>query len=367
MNQQKTVGIIGAGIMGRVVAWQLVQQGYQVSLFDKDPIASGEAAAYSAAGMITPFAELESTDSLVFQMGLRSLALWPQLEKQLKQSIGFQQRGSLVVSHGADRPDFNRFNHQLNTRLTELEGATEAIDCQPPAKLNKAQLAQLEPALQFDQATYLPAEAWVCPEKTLRILAEQLLACGVNWYPETAVQHFCANHLFAAAKPHSFDWVIDCRGLGASTDLKRLRGVRGELILLQAPAVKISRLVRLIHPRYRLYIVPKQLDDRYLIGATQIESDDAGPITVRSTLELLSAAYSIDSGFAEARVLGSKTSCRPALVDNFPRVEVTPGLIRINGLFRHGFLLAPAIAESVCQSMQNIEPTYAAELYGAMV
>ena len=106
-----------------------------------------------------------------------------------------------------------------------------------------------------------------------------------------------------------------------------------------------------MHPRYRLYLVPKGWDDLYVVGATQIESNDQGPITVRSSLELLSAAYSLHAGFAEARVVDSRTNCRPALNDNLPQIQQKGNTLRINGLFRHGFLLAPIVAEQALDLM----------------
>ena len=129
--------------------------------------------------------------------------------------------------------------------------------------------------------------------------------------------------------------------------------MRGELIWLEAPDVNIQRLVRLMHPRYGLYVVPQHKDDHYIVGATQIESDDDGPITLRSTMELLSAAYSLHAGFSEARILQTKTNCRPALADNLPQIEVQDGLIRVNGLFRHGYLLAPALAAEIMHTINH--------------
>lgn len=102
-----------------------------------------------------------------------------------------------------------------------------------------------------------------------------------------------------------------------------------------------------MHPRYRLYLVPRGHNHLYVVGATQIESNDRGPVTVRSSLELLSAAYSLHSGFAEARIVELRTNCRPALRDNLPKIECEQGLIRVNGLFRHGFLLSPALGAEV--------------------
>jgi glycine oxidase len=130
---------------------------------------------------------------------------------------------------------------------------------------------------------------------------------------------------------------------------KDLRGVRGEVIRLHAPEVKLRRPTRLIHPRYPIYIAPKE-DDVYVVGATEIESEDLSPMSVRSAMELLSAVYTVHSGFAEARILEMATQCRPTLKDNLPEISVDQKpdqakLMMINGLYRHGFMISPAILD----------------------
>jgi len=141
-----------------------------------------------------------------------------------------------------------------------------------------------------------------------------------------------------------FDWVFDTRGLGAQHEVANLRGVRGEVFWLEAPEVNITRPTRMLHPRYKIYIVPRP-NNRYIIGATEIESEDKSPMSVRSSLELLSAVYSMHSGFAEARIVNMVTNCRPTLRDNLPTIIQDKKLTRINGLYRHGYLLAPAVIE----------------------
>jgi glycine oxidase len=120
--------------------------------------------------------------------------------------------------------------------------------------------------------------------------------------------------------------------------------VRGEVIVLAAPGFKLQRAVRLLHPRWRVYIVPRP-DEQLVIGATEIESEDRSPISVQSTMELLSAAFSIFPSLAEARILATDVNLRPATPDNLPWISIEEGLIRINGMFRHGWLLAPAVIE----------------------
>jgi glycine oxidase len=107
--------------------------------------------------------------------------------------------------------------------------------------------------------------------------------------------------------------------------------------------------VRLLHPRYPLYIAPKE-NDLYVIGATEVEGEDMSPVSVRSALELLSAAFAVHPGFGEARILELNSHCRPTLPDHRPAI-VWDGArtLRVNGLYRHGFMIAPEVADTACQ------------------
>ena len=332
-----TVGIAGAGIMGRVLAWELQQAGCDVTLFDRDAIGNGAAAAYTAAGMLAPYSELESAESLIYKLGQRSLKLWPTIVASLRRPDIFHSGGSIVVAHGQDAADLEHFK-QLLRRKVPGEAGVEFVD--------QRGLQDLEPDLaeQFDDAVFLQGEAWVFTHELLQALADHLQENGATWLHGCEVTELTPGTILSGGTTHHFDWVADCRGLGARDALENLRGVRGEVIQVHAPDVNITRMVRLMHPRYRLYLVPRA-DNHYLLGATQIESDDMSEISVRSALELLSALYAIHPAFGEARVVATSTNCRPALLDNQPIVEAQDGLLVINGLYRHGYLLAPALAE----------------------
>ena len=162
-------------------------------------------------------------------------------------------------------------------------------------------------------------------------------------------------------RDHPGAWVLDCRGLGAKADWPSapaptagpLRGVRGEVARVYAPDVTLQRPTRLLHPRYPIYIAPKP-NHLFVIGATEIESDDLSPASVRSTLELLSAAYAVHPGFAEGRVLELGAQCRPTLPDNLPAVvEAAPRVLQINGLYRHGYLISPAVHDAVIEYLHG--------------
>jgi len=78
-----------------------------------------------------------------------------------------------------------------------------------------------------------------------------------------------------------------------------------------------------------------------------IESGDSSGVTARSAIELLNAAVALHPGFGEAEIVEMRADLRPAFPDNLPRVVERDGRIFVNGFYRHGFLLAPAMAERV--------------------
>lgn len=335
------VGIVGAGIMGRLLAWRLAKRGADATLFDKDPFnlghKNGHAAAYTAAGMLTPLSEADSAEAPIVKMGLHALELWPSYLSDIRSPVDFHQSGSLILAHPNDRADLQHFRHHVE----RLDIGRERLK-----HLNGLELSQMEPDLadRFQEGTFIRDEAWLSPQALMEALALEVEDSRVQVVEKTAVQRLDPYRVVAKGRSWDFDLVIDCRGLGAKTDLRGLRGVRGEVFLLHAPEVRLNHLVRLMHPRYRLYVVPRE-DHHYVIGATQIESSSDAPMSVRSALELLSAAYAVHPSFGEATIVHSRVNCRPALHDNLPKIYTQPGLMQINGLFRHGFLLAPTIVE----------------------
>jgi glycine oxidase len=212
--------------------------------------------------------------------------------------------------------------------------------------LDRQGLHALEPSLSttFQHGLFLPGEAQLDNRQLLDALLQALQqrSVPVHYASEVSPQQFT-----------QADWVIDCRGLGARNDWPHLRGVRGEVLRVHAPEVELARPVRLIHPRYPLYIAPKE-KGVFVIGATEIESDDLSPASVRSSLELLSAAYSVHKGFAEARILDINAQVRPTLADNLPAIrQINHRSIAINGLYRHGFLIAPAMLDATLGLMNG--------------
>jgi glycine oxidase len=358
------IGIAGAGVLGRLAAWALAQAGHRVSVWDPasgpEPRSDGLGpAGFTAAGMLSPLAELDHAEPAIALAGWQGLALWDGVAVRLaaRGADGLplvRRHGSLLLAHGPDAGAAERVLARLR------QAPVLHAELPTPELLSRAQLAELEPSvLPGLRAWRLPAEGQLLPAETLLALAQE--APGVRWHWGSAVQSVAPGSICTAdGQRHAVDWALDLRGLGARQTTadagadggaasaaaappftQTLRGVRGEVISLHAPGVVLRRPLRLLHARHRVYIVPRP-GERIVIGASEVESEDRSPVSLRSAVELMAAAHSVLPGLAEARILHLETNLRPALPDNGPRIELQPGLLRVNGLYRHGWLLAPS-------------------------
>ncbi|HET6377342.1 MAG TPA: FAD-dependent oxidoreductase [Methylocella sp.] len=310
------VHIIGAGVAGLTAALAFAERGCEVELTERET-GPGLGCSRFAGGMLAPWCEAEASEEIILTLGRESLKFW------FETVPGVEIKGTLVVASSRDRPELDRFAR----RATGYERA------------GAERIAALEPDLagRFEEALYFPGEGHLEPRKALDSLARRLAAC------QNVTIRFGAESLSSRA-----DWTVDCRGLAARGALPDLRGVKGEMLVLATREVSLSRPVRLLHPRFPIYIVPRG-DGRFMAGATMIENEEAGRITARSMLELLGAAYALHPAFAEAEVVETGCGVRPAFPDNLPKIRCQGRTLYINGLYRHGFLAAPALARRAVQ------------------
>jgi glycine oxidase len=309
---ESAVSIIGAGIAGAWHALLFALGGRAVTVHERSDASMTESTSHWAGGMLAPWCEAETSEPVISRLGIRSLDLWRQHFPQTP------FKGSLVVAHARDRADFERFA-KLTTNRRRLDARA---------------LRELEPALEgrFREGLFYPDEGHVEPRRVLPELHAAIAKAGGRIEFGSDADADNLNGI-----------VIDCRGLAARGAQGELRGVKGEMIVVETSEVELARPVRLIHPRFPLYVIPRG-DGRFMLGATSIESEDTG-VSVRSALELLSAAYAVHPAFGEARIVEFGSGLRPAFPDNLPRISIDQERISVNGLYRHGFLLAPALAE----------------------
>ena len=320
VNSKKLrITVLGAGITGLWQAHELAYRGHAVHIIERTATPFSKAASQFGGAMLAPYCEREGADAIVQEFGLRGLDIWKRTCPAVVCS------GTLVVAQPRDRSELLRFS-------ARTEGHR---------RIDAAQLAALEPdfAERFTEGLLYSGEAHIEPAKAAAFLLDR-------------IRRLRAKISFggASAKRES-DLTIDCSGIAAMNDLDTLRGVRGERVVVQTREINLRRTVRLLHPRFPLYVVPWGAGT-YVLGATVIETEDPGPVTLRSALELLGLAYALHPAFGEARIVGLDAGVRPAFPDNVPRIDVRGRRIFVNGLYRHGFLLAPVLAEMVADYLE---------------
>jgi glycine oxidase len=324
------IRIIGAGIAGLTATFEFARAGCDVELIEccEGP---GLGCSHLAGGMLAPWCEVENAEKLVLDLGLESLQFWTE-------SVPVAMRqGTLVVAPARDRPELIRFARRTS--------GYEHIDA--------GRIAALEPDLagRFEEALFFPAEAHLDPRAAVTALAARLAGFG----------NVTLRYGAAARQTHAY-WTIDCRGLAAQDALPDLRGVKGEMLVLRTREIALRRPVRLLHPRHPAYVVPRG-GGRFMIGATMIENEEPGRITARGMLELLGTAYCLHPAFAEAEIVETGAGVRPAFPDNLPKIRREGRKLYVNGLYRHGFLLAPALARRAVQAV--LEDAYFPEVMDA--
>ena len=318
----KSVAIVGSGVMGLTAAHQLALRGASVTIYDRRREA-GRGCSWWAGGMLALWCEMESAEALIGDLGLESLAYW---RAHFPNVIN---KGSLVVAPPRDTPDLKRF-----------AARTSHFDV-----IDGPRIAALEPDLagRFETGLFFKEEAHLDPRQALNFLHERLQKdFGVTFKMDADV------------RPEALDasYVLDCRGYDARDVLSDLRGVKGEMLIVRTSEISLARPVRLLHPRIPVYIVPRE-DHHFMVGATMIESSDQSRISARSMVELLNATYALHPSFGEAEIVETGTDVRPAFPDNLPRIRRTGTILRLNGLYRHGYLGAPALARRAAEIVMD--------------
>ncbi len=319
-KKQLNITVRGTGIVGVWQAYVLASKGHNVTLVSKTKEPFAEASSWIAGAMLAPFCETESAEPVIRRLGLQSMPLWQEAFPHVVNN------GTLVVTQPRDTSDLKRFARQTSEHTT----------------LDAAQLEELEPDLagRFRTGLFFSREAHLQPHWALAHTLHKATEAG-------AQTKFGTSDI-----PAGSDYVIDCRGIAARDQLANLRGVRGEMAIIRTSEINFSRPIRLLHPRFPLYMVPWP-ENYFMVGATVIESDDAGPVSVRSGLELLGSAYGLHPAFGEAEIVKLSANIRPAFPDNIPKIIVRDKVLHVNGLYRHGFLTSPALAHCVADYLET--------------
>lgn len=322
------IHIIGTGIVGLTLADHLIKAGKAIHITTANSGVDDTACSWWAGGMLAPFCEMESAEPLVGELSPYAMNYW-QTFCQENNTCHYVANGTVVISPQRDASLLKHFGQKTQQ--------WQHVDAKA--------LHELEPLLSAHrEGLFYPDEAHIEPRKVLHALWHKVSQTA-NITTDTTLSD---DDIHALSK--NADWVLDCRGYNARSTLPELRGVRGEMLHLYNPELSLSRPIRLLHPRIPIYLTPRS-DGQFMLGATMIESAAHERASVRSVLELLSALYAVNPAFSQSEIVEIGVDVRPAYPNNLPHVVKRGRQLLINGMYRHGYLLAPTLAKIVCDFM----------------
>lgn len=355
------VVVLGGGIIGAAVAWQVARRGRSVVVVDRDPV---RGAWHTAAGMLAPAAELHPTERPLLALGLSSMSQWPQFAAQLEDesgvTIGYQECGTVVAAWDAADLAALRDQHSLGEQLgvrTELVAGRAMRELEPmlaaglPGGLYAPDDHQVDPrrlheALQEAgrrrgvRAVASDGEVEVDDDRVrgVRLLGGEVLAC---------------DRVVVATGA----WSGRVRGLPDEAQVP-VRPVKGQTLRMRLPGrSRIGRVVRGSVGGSAVYVVPRT-DGSLVVGASTDEAGfDVDP-RAGAVYELLRDARALIPELDEAVLDAVCTGLRPGTPDNAPLIGAgqLEGLLWATGHHRNGVLLTPVTAAVVADLLTGERP-----------
>ncbi len=375
MAEQVDVAVIGGGVAGLSAAWFLAEAGREVTVLEAG--AAGRGVSWDAAGMLAPLHELAYTELDLLHLGLYSRELYADWEAVLgAEQIGLVRRGALEVGLSPDdRPELERryaFMQQQGLKPQWLEGND---------------LQKLEPALaqRITTGIFAPEDAQVDNRALVLALAENLRTRGIRFLEQHTVTSLTeTNNILKVSgnqtgQEHTFELnaqqVVVANGLGVAdvlvqnllTSPHKLYPIKGQMASLEPlPAYTLPQTVVRIRSRVLGdgYVVPKA--NRLVVGATAEEKGRDRNVTAGGLLDILRRAYAAVPGLYELPIQETWAGLRPSTLDRQPFLlgSLRHKVLHLNGLYRHGILLAPALGQAAAQwaqgspILQQVRPFY---------
>ena len=355
--KNKKILIIGGGVIGLGIGWQLAKSGASVTIYEQAE--AGRAASWAAAGMLAPLAEAHTEEPELLKLGCQSLALYPQwvreLEADAEMPIGYRVEGTLIV--GLEPDD----THQLRHLYASQQDLGLNVEW-----LTGRAAREIEPALspRVTAAIHCETDHQVDNRLMVKALQRAYQRYGGALHENNAVESIqIGNGIATGIKTQDGEkYNGDVIMLSAGCESAQIQGlpdairppvrpVKGQMLALQMEdGITVKNVIRTIRARYPMsvYLVPRT-DGRLIVGATSEEMGFDTRLTAGGVFELLRGAWEAVPGIYELPLLETWTGLRPGSRDNAPILGETPieNLIYATGHYRNGILLTPITAYEV--------------------
>ena len=349
--------IIGAGIIGLAIAFELVRRNRSVLVLERDRIGAG--ATWASAGMLAPVSEAKAEEPAMVELALESHRRYPEFVEAVEAasglSCGFRQDGTLVVALGRDEEE-------------ELEHLREAQQSRGlrSIPLTADEVFEREPHLSgWVTGGLLAAEDYqVDPRLLVKALATAIRSGGgiiAEGARVEALESEGTRLRRVSGQCGSREFTVDCdvavvaAGAWSGTTIDSpvsafgIRPVKGQICRLRGP-----RLIRHVLRTPEVYLVGRGSGE-LVVGATMEELGFDSTPTAGAVMDLLRKAWRVLPGIYDFTVSEFTVGLRPAARDHMPLMGATEveGVFVATGHYRHGILLTPATAWLMADLIAN--------------
>lgn len=352
-NAASDVIVVGAGLIGLAIAFELAERGASVRLYDsREP---GRAASWAGAGMLAPYTEQITSEALL-ALCIRSLAEYPAFVRRIFDASGIDARlrldGVLYAAFRKSELDLLReHRHALQAR---------GIDCE---LLDRASALSAEPWLGAALVGGLlkRGEGFVDNRQLGRALAAACTARGVRIEHSSSIEVECQARRVVGVRTDrgrvpARAVVNACGAWGAQlagvpqSCVPPIEPVKGQMIALAVPPGFVQHVTWVP----KAYLVPIE-EGRLLVGATVELAGFDERVTAEGVHELLHAALAAAPSLAGFSITESWAGLRPGTPDRLPFLGPTPveGLFLATGHYRNGILLAPETARLIADAIDT--------------
>lgn len=335
MNRTPQAVIVGAGIIGLSIGWQLARRQWPVHIYEQR--LAGKQASWSSAGMLAPYSEAVFQNEGLFNICESSMTLYPrylqELEEDTQCAIPEEKQGTLCVA--IDRDD-----RRWLQRIFEFK----KNHGMPVYWISGTEAREREPLLspKVNSAIWIPSERQVHSQLLLELLKKAFLQKG---------GHLFENQHKIDYEPAENEVVINASGAWAN---ERVYPVKGQILSLKmTPELHLSCMIR----SPRIYLAPKH-DDSVKVGATSEEKGFDESCTAGAALELLQNAWEVIPAVSEYQLKEMQAGLRPSTMDHLPiiRRSEKKSCYHAIGHGRAGIMLAPFTVYQLMQILKEDFP-----------
>ena len=358
MNKTYDAIVIGGGVNGGAIAFNLAKRGMKVLLLEKDRLASKASGA--AAGMLGAQAELDGEGPL-FQLARKSRAMFSDLAEELKMTSGIDIE---LVNKGMLRLALTNWEQQEHRRISDIHKQNGEL-----AKvLTGEEARKREPALSNEVigAMYLEKDGQVAaPQLALGFLrSASALGSVIKEYVEVHSFYF-SNGKITGVATNEGDFMsanIVVTGGAWSENLLIKAGLQLETYPVKGECFSVLTKTPLLSSTiftHNCYLVPKK-GGRIIVGATVIPNTFNQQVTVEGISLLMENAKKLVPSIAQAEWEGAWAGIRPQTADGLPYLGEHPelkGLFIAAGHFRNGILLSPITGEVMADLIERKPPS----------